>query len=131
MAFRDLPIKRKMAVAMLGTTVSALLLACAAFVAYERVTSRALLAQNLTVIADILADDISGTLAVTDNTGALAETMSEDAEKMLRALSAEPSIVAACLYDAKGAVFARYARTAPEKVFPAQPERDGTRFEDG
>ncbi len=128
-SFRDFSIKKKMAVAMLGTTVAALLLACAAFVAYERMTSRASLAQNITVIADILADDISGTL--TDSTGALADTMREDAEKMLHALTAEPSIVAACLYDGKGAVFARYFRTAQDKVFPAQPEPDGTRFENG
>ena len=120
-----------MTVAMLGTTVAALLLACATFVAYERITSRSSLMQNLTVIADILGDDISGTLAATENAGALADTMREDAEKILRALNAEPSIVAACLYDAKGAVFARYSRTPAEKVFPAQPARDGTRFEDG
>ena len=128
-SFRDLPIRQKMAVAMLGTTVASLLLACAAFLAYEWMASRALLAQNITVIADILADDISGTLAVTDD--ALAESMRENAEKMLRALNAEPSIVAACLYDGKGAVFARYARNAPDKVFPVQAPRDGARFEGG
>ena len=128
-SFRDLPIRQKMAVAMLGTTVASLLLACAAFLAYEWVTSRTSLTRNITVIADILADDISGTLS--DTTGALADTMRENAEKMLRALNAEPSIVAACLYDGKGAVFARYGRSAQDKVFPPQAPRDGARFEDG
>jgi methyl-accepting chemotaxis protein len=128
-SFRDLPIRRKMAVAMLGTTVASLLLACAAFLAYEWMTSRTSLTRNITVIADLLADDISGTLAVADD--ALADSMRENAEKMLRALNAEPTIVAACLYDGKGAVFARYARGPQDKVFPPQVPRDGARFEDG
>ena len=51
-AFRDLPIKRKMTIAVLGTSGIALILACVAFIVYERHSFRIAMVRNLTVLAD-------------------------------------------------------------------------------
>ncbi|MEA3212605.1 MAG: hypothetical protein QOE70_5662 [Chthoniobacter sp.] len=123
--FRDLPIKRKLTVAVLGTTTIALLVACAAFVAYERVTFRRAMERNLTVLADALA--LNSTVALSfakdqDTTG--------DAEETLKALGAEPAVVAACLYNDEGAVHATYARAGGGKAeFPTKAEKEGTWIE--
>ena len=118
-SFHDLPIKRKLTVAVLGTTLVTLLAACAAFLAYERVTFRRLMVRNLTVLVDALASN---------STAALSFTNPDDAAETLRALSVKPTVEAACLYDADGARFAAYSRAGSETVIPARPEPDGTRF---
>ena len=119
MPFRDLPIKRKLTVAVLGTTLVTLLAACAAFLAYERVTFRRLMARNLNVLVDALASN---------STAALAFNTPSDAQETLQALSVKPSVETACLYDADGARFATYSRAGSETAIPAKPEPDGTRF---
>lgn len=119
-AFRDLPIKRKMTIAVLGTTGIALLLACLAFIIYERQSFRSAMTRNLTVLADVLALNSTATLSFNNQ---------DEAAETLQALKVEPSVAGACLYDAKDAQFAIYARAGTEKKFPAVPPSDGARFE--
>ncbi|MEO6785330.1 MAG: methyl-accepting chemotaxis protein, partial [Chthoniobacteraceae bacterium] len=119
-AFRELPIRRKMTVAVLGTTGIALVVACVAFIVYERLSFRDAMARNLTVLADVLARNSTATLSFNSP---------EKAEEMLEALKVEPSVAGACLYDADGAQFATYTRGGVEKKFPAKPTADGARFE--
>ena len=119
-AFRDLPIKRKMTIAVLGTTGLALIAACLAFIIYERHSFRGAMVRSLTVLADVLARN---------STAALSFNTQEDAEETLQALKAEPSVAGACLYGADGAQFASYARTGAEKKFPARPPADVAGFE--
>ena len=118
-SFRNLPIKRKMTVAALGTTLLALLVACAAFLAYARVTYRQVMVRNNNVLADALARNCTADLSFNDP-GATTET--------LQALRAKRAIEAACLYDAGGAVFATYTRGEEKQAIPTKPEADGTRF---
>lgn len=122
-SFRNLPIKRKMTVAVLGTTTIALLLACGTFVAYERVNSRRAMARNLTVLADALARNSVAALS-------FGKGYEEDAAKILKALNAEPAVVAACLYTGDGTLHGTYAQAGAENRFPAKPGKDGTRIED-
>jgi len=117
--FRDLPIKRKMSVAVLGTTTLTLLIACVAFIAYERIAFRQTMARNLNVLSDALARNC---------TGALSFDNKDDAEATLQALGAEPSVLAACLYTEKGAQFADYAKPGVAKDLPKKPKEDGARF---
>ena len=120
--FRDLPIRRKLTVAVLGTTFVVLLAACAAFLAYERATFRRLMATNLHVLVDALA---------INSTAALTFADPDDAEETLHALRVKPSVEAACLYDAEGTVFATYARGQERQAVPPRPEADGTQFAPG
>ena len=122
LSFRDFPIKRKMSVAMLGTTIAVLLAACATLLAYEYATSRQVLARNLNTLADVLA---------LNSTAALSFSNTDDAKETLQAVSAKPSIEAACIYDGEGAVFATYLRVAETVLIPTRPENDGIRFASG
>ena len=117
--FRDQPIRRKMTVAMLGTTFIALLAACTSFLIYERATFRAAVARNLEVLADTLARTSTATLSFQSP---------EDATDNLQALSADPSVEAACLYNTEGLPFSTYARNGARAIVPPRPEPDGTRF---
>jgi signal transduction histidine kinase len=119
-SFRDLPIKRKMTLAVLGTTLVTLLAVCAASLAYERVIFRQAMARNLSVLAEALASN---------STAALSFNNADDAADTLEALRAEPSVEAACLYNTAGSEFATYSRGRVPQVFPRHPEADGTRFE--
>ena len=119
LAFRDFPIRRKLTVAVLGTTLVVLLAACVAFLAYHRIASRRLMVTNLNVLADALA---------LNSTAALSFTDPSDATQTLSALSVKPSVEAAAIYTPEGAVFATYTRGTERQAVPPRPEPDGTRF---
>ena len=118
-SFRNLPIKRKMTAVILGTTGVALLVACAVFLAYERVTFRRGMDRNLTVLAEALASNC---------TAALSFVNPDDAMDTLQALTVEPSVEAATLYDAKGVEFANYRKDKVQGTMPSRPDADGTKF---
>src|SRR4051794_5211199 len=94
LSLRDLSIKRKLSMAVLGTTMIALLAACGAFLVFERLSYRQTMGRNLAVLADALAHNSAAALSFAD----LQDTTS-DVEATLKALTAEPAVVAACLYD--------------------------------
>lgn len=123
-SFRNLPIKRKMTLAVLGTTTIALLLACATFVVYERVSSRRAMERNLVVLANALARNTGAALSFAE-----IQDTKEGAAKILAALGAEPAVVAACLYTEDGSLHATYARVTAEANFPDKPPKDGTKIE--
>ena len=121
-SFRDLPIRRKMTMAILGTTTATLILACLVFYAYARVSFRANIVRNLGVLSDVLARNSPASLSFGDS--------GEDAAKnTLETLRAETGAVEACLYRADGAQLATYARASGENQVPARPAADGTRIE--
>ncbi len=117
--FRDLPIRRKLFLAILGTTSIALLAACAAFIAFELVTFRGTLESKTKVIADILG---------TNSTATLEFKNSGDAETILGALKADPEIIGACIYTPDGKQFATYTQGEETSEFPEVPGADGARF---
>jgi len=120
--FRDTPIRRKLMTMILVTSGVVLLFTCAAFVSYELLTYRRTALQQLSTLGEIIA---------AESTGAVAFDNQRDATEILAALKAERHIVAACLYDTRGRVFARYPADAPDGAVPAAPAADGYRFADG
>src|SRR5207247_3294873 len=99
--------------------IAVLLLTCAAFVAHEVITFRRGLAENLTTLAQIAAEN---------STAALRFEIQSDAEDVLSILRIERNVVAACLYNNKGELFANYPTNQPASAFPSKPGKDGHRF---
>src|SRR5438552_1155184 len=114
MAFQDLPIRRKVTAVIMLTGVIALLLTAAAFMVYDAISYRGLMAHNLSIISSIIADNSSGVLAFPNE---------PEADAILARLRAEPHIVAAALYNEKGELFVHYPTNLSIAEFPASPPR--------
>lgn len=112
-------ITRKIMVAIMGTSIAVLLVACASFVTYEMLSYRRSLARELTTRARIIA---------ANSTAALAFQNDRDAVEVLSAFRNDPHIVAASLYDVDGRLFARYPEEANVSLFPSAPGGAGHRF---
>jgi len=108
--------------AIMGTSIAVLILTCAVFVTYEYVTFRKTVVRALIVRGEIIAANSTAALAFKDEA---------DAREILSALGKDPHMVAACLYDKDGHVFATYPADAPTNLFPAAPDKQGYRFGDG
>lgn len=120
--FADLPVQRKLGLAMLATSTVALVVACAVFLTVEYYGYRRSIVHNLATLAQISANNSTAAIAFHDQAGA---------QQNLSALSAEPQVIAATLYDANGKVFARYA-PRPDEVLPFDPRmQTGVRLEKG
>jgi signal transduction histidine kinase len=122
MALRDWPIKRKLTAILLLTSGLVLLLTSAAFVTLEVLAFRQTTLNNLSTLGRVVAANI---------TPALAFANQADARGVLAALSADPHVVAAGLYDKDGRLFSRYPADLASASLPAAPPRDGYRFEEG
>lgn len=116
---RDLPIKRKLMLVILLTSSFALLLMGSALITYELITFRRTLAAGMGVLANIVGSNSTAALAFQDR---------KNAQEILGALSAEPQITAAAIYDEAGQIFARFPADLALEELPAQPEADGHRF---
>jgi signal transduction histidine kinase len=122
---RDLSIQWKLLGISILASGTALLLICAAFVTYDRLTFRRVIVRQLSVQADIIGWNSTSALLF-DDTNAATQT--------LAALWAEPHIVCAGIYTPDGQVFATYVRhdaggvtTPPERLTTL---RDDHRFGD-
>ena len=122
MRFQDTPIRRKLMTMILGTSGVVLVLTCTAFIGYELLTYQRTALRELATLGEIIA---------AQSTGAVAFDNARDATEILAALKAERHIAAACLYDKRGRLFARYPSGAPDGDFPAAPPADGYRFVGG
>ncbi len=118
--FRDLPIRRKLAVAILGTTGAALLLACLSFVAYDQMTFRDALKDKVILLADILGTNSAAGIQFQDDS---------KVEEVLSALKSEPTILQGCVYSADGQLVSSYDRSGTGKNLPLHPGADGLSFE--
>jgi len=118
---RNSSIQRKLTFIIVCTSLVGLSLACLSFDFYERSSFRAAMTSELSVLADTLGANTAASLAFNDQ---------KSAQDMLSALRAEPHIVAACLFDSHGVVFAEYRRTgiAAEFAMPSRRE-DGAQFQ--
>lgn len=120
-ALRDMPIKRKLIAITMMTSVVALLLACGAFVSYERVAYRESLVSELASAAAMVGDNSSAALAFNEP---------GSAEHTLASLKTHPHIVAAAIYDADGKLFATYRRArSGDTPIPSTPDLSGHRFQ--
>jgi PAS domain S-box-containing protein len=96
-----------------------LILTCAAFFVYEFITYKEITKRQLTTIGQIVA---------TNSTASLAFDNRNDATDILNALRFQGHIVAACIYDKQGKIFAQYAADSSFRNFPSTPEM-GYRFQ--
>jgi signal transduction histidine kinase/CheY-like chemotaxis protein len=118
--FRKPSIRRKLTFVILCTSVMGLSLACLSFEVYERASFRAGMTSELSVLADTLGANTAATLAFNDP---------KSAQEILGAARAEPHVVAACLYDIHGDVFAEYRRVGVSSAFVAPAfQSDGARY---
>jgi two-component sensor histidine kinase/uncharacterized membrane protein affecting hemolysin expression len=120
MGYADLSIRRKLMVIMLSTSGLVLLLTAVVFVSYEWLTYRRSLVQNVTTLAQVVAEN---------STAALAFRSPADAREVLGALKAERTVVAAVLYDNDGKLFAFYPDNLSPKFFPNKLQDTGFHFE--
>jgi methyl-accepting chemotaxis protein len=118
---QDWSIRRKLTLLVVSACVFALTLACIGFTLYERASFRTDIASELTTLADTLGANTAASLAFNDpKTGA----------EMLRALRTEDHVLAACLYDLQGNVFAVYRRGDLDANFPMPAlSADGSKFQ--
>jgi signal transduction histidine kinase/ActR/RegA family two-component response regulator len=110
--FRDLSIRRKLTLLVMGTTTFALLLACALFVAYDVIDARERMREDLSVVAEGVIITATPAVDFGDAMGA---------EDVLAALRARPNVTVARIYDADGGLFAEYVRADLTEVLPAPP----------
>ena len=121
MNLRDMPIRRKLMLILLATSIVVMLLMRGVFFTYEFITFRQATVRQLTTIGQMLA---------ANSTAALAFENEDDAKEVLAALQADPHIVAAAIYDINGELFARYPAELPAELFPAAAGQTGYRFVD-
>jgi signal transduction histidine kinase/ActR/RegA family two-component response regulator/HAMP domain-containing protein len=116
----DIPIRRKLTLVILMTCSTVLLLACGILAVYQMVDYRKMVARDLTVLAQVTAENTRAALAFDDDNKAVEN---------LLALRSEPSVAAACIYDEDGQPFATYADTNRSVQLPSKPGKDGIKFE--
>ena len=118
--FRNLPIERKLTLAMLLTSTLALTVSCVAFFIYELVAYRDTLQKDMTVLANVIAQNSTGVLTLGEP---------EEGANNLKALEAERHVTAACLFKGETNRWATYVRRGAAEELPAVPSPVGSRFE--
>ena len=100
-SFRDLPINRKVMLVVVGVTAASLLASGLAIVGADNLLFRDALERDVSALAEIVADNSTAALAFNDP---------RIASETLASLRARPRMVAACLFQANGSLFAQYLR---------------------
>ena len=116
MPLKDMPIRRKLMVIMLLTTVTALLVMRGTLLTYEFLRFKQATSRHLSTVGRIIA---------ANSTAALAFANQNDAAEILSALKAERYITAAALYDQEGKLFSKYPADLPDDALPATPQAEG------
>ena len=119
----NLPIRHKQALLLMITSGLALLLASAAVIVHAHFDFRGKLQRSMDIIAAVMAKDTQAALDFND---------AKSAEESLASLQAEPSVLAACVYDRNKQVFATYqqAGMTNNTAFPVM-RTAGHEFRDG
>lgn len=116
-------VRRKLLLLAVATTFAALVIASVALVVYDIRAYQHVWVADLQTQADILGQASAPALAFDD---------SKVATENLALLKARPTILAAAIYTARGALFASYTREGETAaVFPAIPDPDGYRIDRG
>ena len=118
---KHLSITRKQTAIIIITSGVALLLACAGFWVSDLLLVRRAMVRNLYTLAHLLGNNSTGALDFND---------AKVAKEVLSALKAEPRIMAACIYNKKGAVFASYPEPGGKgHPLPLKPAVSGHQFD--
>ena len=108
-------ISRKLTWMNMLVSGTALLLACAAFIAYDMVTFREAMVRNLSIQSQIIGSNTASALLFNDP---------QSAENTLSALKAARNILSAAIYTPDGRLFASYSRDpgrdSPPRTIPAR-----------
>src|SRR5207237_8995498 len=115
-------IKRKMIVVIMFTTISALVLTVTIFLLYDLASVRRSILRNLETIGYIIAANSSQPLGLQSP---------EAASQVLSSLKANPHVLAAAIFDAKGSLYAQYPTERPSGSFPRKPGPVGHEFQNG
>ena len=119
---RNMTIKRKLTSIIMLTCIAALLLAGMVFIVWQWTSFRHTMARNLSIQAEMTADNCKAALAFEDT---------KDAEDILKALHAQPSIVLGCVNTKNGEEFASYYRDdIDSSIHPSKLQKDGYSFDD-
>src|SRR5439155_3408713 len=113
---RDSSITKKLTRMNVLVSGAALLIACAAFVAYDLVNFREAIVHNLSIQAKIAGSNSISALLFNDP---------QAAENTLSALKAAPNIVSAGIYTLDGAPFAMYWRDGSGQILTLPPMLSG------
>ncbi len=113
------PISRKILLVKLATTFAAVLLAIAAMMAYDLRLYHQSWISDVNTQAELLAQMTAPALSFDD---------ARVAKENLALLRYRPQILDAAIYDARGRLFAKFARE-DNADFPSLPEGDGARVE--
>ena len=116
---KRLPIQPKLMKVIMMTSGVVLIMTCFAFFVYEFITARESARRHLSTLGRIVA---------LNSTAALAFQSKGDAVETLNALRAEKQIVAACLFDTSGHLFAKYPETLNVNDIPSKPFKFGYVF---
>jgi signal transduction histidine kinase/CheY-like chemotaxis protein/HAMP domain-containing protein len=118
--FKDVSIQRKLMFLILTTSLMGLSLACLAFEVYERASYRQSMTSELAALADTLGANSTASLEFGDR---------QSAADLLEALRAERHIVAGCLYDKRGNLFADYWRKDGGRECEMLSQGEGAEFD--
>jgi len=120
---QNMAIKHKLISIIMLACVTALVLAGAAFIGWERSNFRNQMVRSLSTQAEMIAENCKAALAFQD---------AEDAKQTLQALHVEPSIVFGCVYKKDNKLFVTYYRDYAEiKVYPPELQESGFSFAEG
>ena len=103
--FRDLSIRHKLTLIVMFTSGVAVLLACLGFIAYDDITFRNKMVNDMAVTADGLAINLTAALDFGDQ---------RSAAEILGALRVRPNLVSAAVFGEDEKVFAQYQREVDE-----------------
>jgi PAS domain S-box-containing protein len=117
--FADLPIKWKLLLVITATSVLALTLTCAGFIAYEIVSFRRRAGRDMDLRAATLAASAAPALAFSD---------AKDAQETLSLLRVDPHAVSGQFYASDGRLFSSYKREDERGEPPARSEGNGHHF---
>jgi PAS domain S-box-containing protein len=122
MNYKDIPIRRKIMGVIMFITSVVLLGMCGVYMLFEYTSYKNTLKSNISSLGAVIATNSSAALAFQSNA---------DAVEILSALKANKNIVAACLYDKDGRLFAAYPVGIAASELPAKPGKEGYTFKSG
>ncbi len=114
-------IRQKLTLIVFITCGAAILVACSIFGAYDILSFRASLKNQLGTVAEITGSNTTAALAFAD---------ADAAQQTLASLSAQKHIVEACVYEPNGKILARYARAGLQESAAcpkAEPDQEEIR----
>ena len=113
-SFRDVSIRTKLMLLLVGVVSVALVLSCAALAVNDVRMIQSLLAKRLSTLADMLGANCTAALNFEDK---------RTAENLLDSLRLQTSVVYARVYDKDGATFAEYAVPGFHlETYPSTPQ---------